>query len=68
MKTNESERSIHESRYLVSLMKLRAKEAAIICSTIEIMRATSLTIMDELLYYKCKNIHGSGISPDEGIA
>jgi hypothetical protein len=40
MNANDRESSIQESLYLVSLIKLRAKEAAIICSTIEIINAT----------------------------
>ena len=41
-----SERRIQESRYLVSLINPRAKDAAIICSTIEIIRATRRTMAE----------------------
>jgi hypothetical protein len=45
MKAKESDRRIHESLYLVIFMNPRAIEAAIICRTIDIIRATSLTII-----------------------
>jgi hypothetical protein len=45
IKTKDRERSIQESRYLVSFMKPRATDAAMICSTIEIIRAINLTIL-----------------------
>jgi len=50
MKTNDKERRIQESRYLVSFISPRAKDAAIICSTIDIIRATRRT-MAEWDYY-----------------
>jgi hypothetical protein len=45
MNTKESDSRIHESLYLVSFINLRAITAAIICSTIEMIRAMSLTII-----------------------
>jgi hypothetical protein len=52
MKAKESESRIHESLYLVSFMNLNAIDAAMICKTIEIMRAISLTMDVMLLSYK----------------
>jgi hypothetical protein len=43
MKTKERESNIQESLYLVSFMNLNAIDAAMICRTIEIIRAISLT-------------------------
>jgi hypothetical protein len=43
--TNERESNIHESLYFVSFMNLNAIDAAMICRTIEIMSAISLTIL-----------------------
>ncbi len=45
MNTNESDRRIHDSLYFVSFMNLRAMEAAKICRTIDIIRATSLIMV-----------------------
>ena len=42
--TNEADSSIHDSLYFVSFINLMAIEAAIICSMIEMIMATSLTI------------------------
>jgi hypothetical protein len=44
MKTKERESNIHESLYLVSFMNPNATDAAMICKTIEIIRAISLTM------------------------
>jgi hypothetical protein len=52
MNTNERESNIQESLYLVSFMNLNAIDAAMICNTIEIMRAISLTIMEDIFYQK----------------
>jgi len=54
MKTKERERRIHESLYLVSFMNLNAITAAMICKTIEIIRAISLTT-EQILKYKNKS-------------
>jgi hypothetical protein len=48
MKTKERDNNIHDSLYLVSFMNLNAIEAAMICSTMDKIRAISLT-MDRLL-------------------
>jgi hypothetical protein len=52
MKTKERESNIHESLYLVSFMNLSAIEAAMICKTIEIKRAISLTIRKDIYLQK----------------
>jgi hypothetical protein len=52
MKTKERDSNIHESLYLVSFMNLNAIEAAIICKTIEIKRAISLTMRNDIFYQK----------------
>jgi hypothetical protein len=44
MKTKERESKIHDNLYLVSFMNLNAIDAAMICKTIEIIRAISLTM------------------------
>jgi hypothetical protein len=44
MKTNEIESNIHDSLYLVSFINRKAIMAAMICNTIDIIRAISLTI------------------------
>jgi hypothetical protein len=52
MKTKERESNIHDSLYLVSFMNPNAIDAAMICKTIEIIRAISLTMDDQELSYK----------------
>ena len=51
IKTKERESNIHESLYFVSFMNLNAIDAAMICKTIEIIRAISLTMdmMDNII-------------------
>jgi hypothetical protein len=49
---NERERSIHDRRYFVSFMNLSAIEAAIICRTMEIIRAISLTMTIGIIMQK----------------
>jgi hypothetical protein len=56
IKTNAREIRIHESLYLVSFINPKAIEAAIICSTIEIIRATNLIIMDQGFITKVRGI------------
>jgi hypothetical protein len=48
MSTNEVERRIQESLYLVIFMKRRAIEAAIICSAIEMKSAIRRTIVTKI--------------------
>jgi hypothetical protein len=55
MKANERESNIHEILYLVSFMNLNAIDAAMICKTIEIIRAMSLTIAMTLVLYKIRS-------------
>jgi hypothetical protein len=45
MNVKARERRIHDSLYLVSFINLKAIEAAMICRTIEIIRAMSRTII-----------------------
>jgi hypothetical protein len=52
MKTKERDSNIHESLYLVSFMNLNAIDAAMICKTMEIISAISLTITGTEFYYK----------------
>jgi hypothetical protein len=47
MNANESDNNIHETLYLVSFMNLKAITAAIICRTIDIISAMSLTIRED---------------------
>ena len=61
--TKARDKSIQEILYFVSFMKLRATEAAIICSTIEITRAISLIMAGPELSYKNINypwVSGTG--------
>jgi hypothetical protein len=52
MNAKERESNIHESLYLVSFMNLKAIIAAMICRTIDIIRAISLTIGEAILMQK----------------
>jgi hypothetical protein len=52
MKTKDRDSNIHDNLYLVSFMNPNAIDAAMICRTIEIIRAISLTISMTLLSYK----------------
>jgi hypothetical protein len=55
--TNASESRIHEILYFVSFMNLRAIDAAMICSTIEIIRAISLTMAARDYFTKIEVIY-----------
>jgi hypothetical protein len=52
MNTKERESNIHESLYLVSFINLKAINAAMICKTIDMIRAMSLTIGGENFFQK----------------